>query len=87
MHYFLSDDTIEIRSVHGPNSGRDPVPVMVKRGRIPKSIAGGTNSEAYHWRDFDVGVEVSHFEDRTGEVEGSVIGVRCGRGLSSVLVE
>lgn len=59
MHYFLSDDTIEIRAVHGPNSGRDPVPVMVKRGRIPKSIAGGATSKAYHWSDFDVGVEVS----------------------------
>ena len=58
MHYFLSDDTIEIRAVYGPNSGRDPVPVMVKRGRIPKSIAGGAGSEPYHWSDFDVGVEV-----------------------------
>lgn len=59
MHYFLADDTIEIRAVHGPNSGRDPVPVMVKRGRIPKSIAGGAKSEAYHWSDFDIGVEVN----------------------------
>lgn len=59
VHYFLSDDTIEVRSVHGPNSGRDPVPVMVKRGRIPKSITGGASSEAYHWSDFDIGVEVS----------------------------
>lgn len=59
LHYFLSDDTIEIRAVHGPNSGRDPVPVMVKRGRIPKSIAGGAKSEVYHWSDFDVGVEVT----------------------------
>ncbi|CAN0206559.1 unnamed protein product, partial [Laminaria digitata] len=57
VHYFLSDDTIEVRSVHGPNSGRDPVPVMVKRGRIPKSITG-SSSEAYHWSDFDIGVEV-----------------------------
>eukprot|EP00752_Nemacystus_decipiens_P006497 g5850.t1 len=62
MHYFLSDDTIEIRAVHGPNSGRDPVPVLVKRGRIPKSIAGGAESEPYHWSDFDVGVELNVYE-------------------------
>lgn len=59
LHYFLADDTIEIRAVHGPNSGRDPIPVLVKRGKIPKSIAGGAASEAYHWRDFAIGVEVS----------------------------
>lgn len=45
--------------MHGPNSGRDPVPILVKRGRVPKSIAGGPASDAYHWRDFDIGVEVS----------------------------
>lgn len=68
MHYFLSDDTIEIRSVHAPNSGRDRVPVMVKRGRIPKSIAGGAASEAYHWSDFDTGVEVNMARARVSSV-------------------
>lgn len=62
LHYFLADDTIEIRAVHGPNSGRDPIPVLVKRGKIPKSIAGGAASEAYHWRDFAIGVEVNMYE-------------------------
>ncbi|CAM9908023.1 unnamed protein product, partial [Hapterophycus canaliculatus] len=87
VHYFLSDDTIEIRSVHGPNSGRDPVPVMVKRGRIPKSISGGTNSEAYHWRDFDIGVELNVYErplvlvdadGHTREFYATMAGVRLG---------
>lgn len=58
MHYFLADDTIELRALHGPNSGRDPVSVMVKRGSVPKSYTGGPASETFHWRDFDIGVEV-----------------------------
>ncbi|XP_009861426.2 EFHC2 protein [Ciona intestinalis] len=37
LHYFLADDTIEIREVIPPNSGRDAVPVFLKRARLPKS--------------------------------------------------
>lgn len=59
MHYFLADDTIELRALHSPNSGRDHIPVMVKRGKIPKSLLGGRENEYYHWRDFDIGVEVT----------------------------
>ena len=36
VHYFLADDTIEIREVIGPNSGRDSVPVFLKRAKLPK---------------------------------------------------
>lgn len=75
MHYFLADDTIEIRAVHGPNSGRDPIPVMVKRGKIPKSIVGGSASEAYHWRDFDIGVEVRYYT-RNLLVHGTGLGIK-----------
>jgi len=38
LHYFLADDTIEIREVIPPNSGRDSAPVFVRRGRLPKNI-------------------------------------------------
>ncbi|KAK7090027.1 EF-hand domain-containing family member C2-like isoform X2 [Littorina saxatilis] len=38
MHYFLADDTIEIREVIPPNAGRDSAPVFVKRGKLPKNI-------------------------------------------------
>jgi hypothetical protein len=31
MHYFLADDTCEVREVNHPNSGRDAFPVMLKR--------------------------------------------------------
>merc|ERR1712159_745556 len=36
IHYFLADDTIEIREVIGANSGRDAVPVFLKRAKLPK---------------------------------------------------
>ena len=36
LHYFLVDDTIEIREVHKANDGRDPFPVLVRRQRLPK---------------------------------------------------
>jgi len=35
LHYFLADDTVEILEVNEPNSGRDPFPVMLKRGPLP----------------------------------------------------
>lgn len=37
MHYFLADDTVEIREVHHPNDGRDSFPVMLRRQRVPFS--------------------------------------------------
>jgi len=36
IHYYLVDDTVEIREVHGANDGRDPFPVLVCRQRLPK---------------------------------------------------
>jgi len=37
LHYFLVDDTVEIREVHRPNDGRDPFPVLLRRQRLPKN--------------------------------------------------
>ncbi|KAL2081357.1 hypothetical protein ACEWY4_023210 [Coilia grayii] len=36
LHYFLADDTIEIREVIYPNSGRDAIPKFLHRSRLPK---------------------------------------------------
>ncbi|XP_032331163.1 EF-hand domain-containing family member C2 [Camelus ferus] len=36
LRYFLSDDTIEIKEALPRNSGRDPVTVFLKRGKLPK---------------------------------------------------
>ena len=37
IHYFLADDTIEIREVHEPNDGRDPFPVLLCRQKLAKN--------------------------------------------------
>ncbi len=39
LHYFLADDTIEIREVLPPNSGRDTSAVFLHRQRLPKDIS------------------------------------------------
>eukprot|EP00056_Hartaetosiga_gracilis_P007727 m.111589 g.111589 ORF g.111589 m.111589 type:complete len:601 (-) comp12765_c3_seq3:128-1930(-) len=36
MHYFLADDTVEIREELGENSGRDGSAVFLRRQRLPK---------------------------------------------------
>ncbi|CAF0986050.1 unnamed protein product [Didymodactylos carnosus] len=40
LHYFLSDDTMEIREVLPPNSGRDAPPIFLSRGKLPKEFQG-----------------------------------------------
>jgi hypothetical protein len=35
IHYFLADDTVEIREVHHPNDGRDNFALLMKRQRLP----------------------------------------------------
>jgi hypothetical protein len=39
VHYYLSDDTIEIREVHTPNDGRDNFALLLKRRKIPYSFS------------------------------------------------
>lgn len=36
LHYYLVDDTVEIREVHEPNDGRDPFPVLLCRQKMPQ---------------------------------------------------
>ncbi|KAM4522522.1 LOW QUALITY PROTEIN: EF-hand domain-containing protein 1-like [Odontesthes bonariensis] len=38
IHYYLVDDTIEIREAHERNSGLDPFPILMRRQRIHKKI-------------------------------------------------
>ena len=35
VHYYLADDTFEIREVHCPNDGRDGFAVCLRRGKLP----------------------------------------------------
>lgn len=36
LHYFLANDTIEIKEVMPPNSGVEAAPMFLKRMRIPR---------------------------------------------------
>ena len=38
LHYFLADDTIEVREIINPNSGRDAAPMFLRRGKLPKDV-------------------------------------------------
>ena len=38
IHYYLSDDTVEIREVNYNNSGRDPFPLLLTRNKLPKKF-------------------------------------------------
>ena len=35
VHYYLADDTLEIREVHHPNDGRDAFPLLLRRQKLP----------------------------------------------------
>ena len=39
MHYYLADDTMEIREINYANSGKDPFPLLLKRQRFPRKFA------------------------------------------------
>ncbi|XP_076872658.1 EF-hand domain-containing protein 1 [Brachyhypopomus gauderio] len=72
MQYYLVDDSLDIREVQQPNSGRDPFPLLLRRQRLPKNIkaAGQTFpscvlevskhevEEYYSPKDFRVGEEL-----------------------------
>jgi len=38
-HYFLADDTIEIREVHFANDGRDSFSVYLRRQKLPETFS------------------------------------------------
>ncbi|XP_071949365.1 EF-hand domain-containing family member C2-like [Antedon mediterranea] len=37
LHYFLADDTVEVKEIIRPNAGRDAAPMFLRRGRLPKA--------------------------------------------------
>ena len=36
VHYYLADDTVEVRENHFQNNGKDTFPMLLKRSRVPK---------------------------------------------------
>ncbi|XP_026711806.1 EF-hand domain-containing family member C2 isoform X1 [Athene cunicularia] len=41
LHYYLSDDTIDIKEIIPVNSGRDAVPLFLRRAKLPKYAPTG----------------------------------------------
>ncbi|NXA10340.1 EFHC1 protein, partial [Sapayoa aenigma] len=73
IHYFLADDTVEVREVYRRNDGRDPFPVLMKRQRLPKTFVDKkmsfpscvleiSNEEVLEWyspKDFAIGKTIT----------------------------
>ncbi|XP_055014486.1 EF-hand domain-containing protein 1-like [Boleophthalmus pectinirostris] len=73
IHYYLVDDTVEVREVHEPNSGRDPFPILMRRQRLPKKskahisnfptcvleVSKDEVEEYYSPQDFQLGQKIS----------------------------
>lgn len=47
MHYYLADDTIEIKEVNYPNSGRDPFSMMLRRQKLPRKFSLNQPGQTY----------------------------------------
>jgi len=71
VHYFLSDDTVEVLDVMCPNSGREPFPTFLKRSKLPKdhnttrpniSRIGWTSDDSVQYvteTDFRIGATIN----------------------------
>ena len=42
IHFYLADDTMEVKEIHHANNGRDPFPTLVQRQRMPKKQVAKT---------------------------------------------
>uniref|UniRef100_A0A7S4B0V8 EF-hand domain-containing protein n=1 Tax=Chrysotila carterae TaxID=13221 RepID=A0A7S4B0V8_CHRCT len=62
MHYYLADDTMEILEVRRANSGRDPFPLFLKRGKVYKQMESYLNVDAPT-------THTTQLIDRTGQVD------------------
>lgn len=36
FNYFLADDSVEVKEMSKSNSGKDPFPLLLHRGKLPK---------------------------------------------------
>ncbi|NWV20190.1 EFHC1 protein, partial [Origma solitaria] len=73
IHYFLADDTVEVREVRKRNDGKDPFPVLMRRQRLPKIFGDKkknfpscvleiTDHEVQEWyspKDFSIGKSIT----------------------------
>jgi len=68
MHYYLSDDTMEILEVRRANAGRDPFPLFLRRGKVYKDINSYLNIDAPT-------THTTQLIDRTGRVDPATMEV------------
>ncbi|CAH0691886.1 unnamed protein product [Spodoptera exigua] len=67
IHYFLADDTIEIKETVAPNSGTETSPMFLKRMRLPRKIppkiemTGGPPVPSYCPADLSIGAVLNVF--------------------------
>ncbi|KAL0224575.1 hypothetical protein P9112_003965 [Eukaryota sp. TZLM1-RC] len=62
IHYFLSEDSLEIVEVRGANSGRADSSQFLKRQKLPKNINQKEpykELETYTWKDLLIGNEIN----------------------------
>ena len=59
VNYYLSDDAVEVLEVATANSGRDPFPSLLKKGKLPRQItidkASLGEGDYYSEKDFRIG--------------------------------
>ena len=67
MNFFLADDSIEVRVVYEKNSGRDPFPYLVKRGRVPRDFSDKTKHDLIHGRNEHKYVRLKPFKVKSRE--------------------
>lgn len=78
IHYYLVDDTLEVREDHKPNDGRDPFPILIQRHKVPKDryniessfpavvmeLSGNEIKDYFTPRDFEIGKTVHMYGRR-----------------------
>ena len=47
MHYFLADDTVEIKEINYKNSGREYFSMMLKKKKLPRKFALNQPGQVY----------------------------------------
>ncbi|EQC42811.1 hypothetical protein SDRG_00531 [Saprolegnia diclina VS20] len=63
LNYFLEDDTIEIKEVERPNSGRDPFPLLLSRSRLLKAWEHAIHDEQDRGVEEPTGRDAYYNED------------------------
>jgi len=61
IHYYLSDDTVEVTEVRTPNSGRDNWSRLLARQRLPLDYLKPGRKEFYSAADFEIGAKINIF--------------------------